>query len=241
MLITTLGFLRDAYWHYEDILLKWLRQIPYLKEYTEERVSSRITLFLIIMGAFACINELYITIEMTFIQKETYEELRRRKLNETLKDHRVVLDDSYHGREFLDEKTGIVIEEFESREKFFSKPVHVAHLYANCRVLDGSDEARSLGQLLNFHIEFSPEEFEDQRRPEFGTSLKVLRRRLYHLFKDTEIFRTLAADKGTDFTVSKSVKIYNTFDEELPTNLDDVQLCFLKIETGDTINCKFFV
>ncbi|AGO12718.1 AaceriADR247Wp [[Ashbya] aceris (nom. inval.)] len=233
--------LAQLFWKCDDMLLHWIRDVKFLRTYTADNVSARITLFLCAMGLFALINELYITVEMSFVQKETYEELRQRKLEEALKTHRMVLDDSYHGKEYLDEKTGLVIEEFESREKFFAKPVHVAHLYVECRVLDSSAGERPIFDAFTYHIEFSPEEYESELRPEFGTALRVLRRRLYHLFKDTDAYRDLAAKRQVQFTVSNGVRLYNSLDEVLPQEFDDVQLCFLKMETGDTIRCDYIV
>ncbi|AMD21757.1 HFL099Cp [Eremothecium sinecaudum] len=229
----------DKYWHYEGQLLDWTRKIPFLQQYTNNPISSRITLFLLLMGSLAFVNELYITIEMAFVQKETYQELRQRKLDEALRDHKLIVDDTFHGKEFLDEKSGIVIEEFESMANFFAKPVHVAHLFVRCTVKSSSINESDLPGEMTFHVEFSPEEYEMQRRTEFGTSLEVLRRKLYHLFKDTDSYRRLEKDHNVSFSISKNVKIFNTFDEELNTDLDDIQLCFLKLETGDTICCEF--
>ncbi|AAS52167.1 ADR247Wp [Eremothecium gossypii ATCC 10895] len=229
------------FWKCDAVLLQWIRDVKFLRTYTADDTGARITLFLCVMGLFALVNELYITVEMSFVQKETYEELRQRKLEEALKTHRMVLDDSYHGKEYLDEKTGLVIEEFENREKFFAKPVHVAHVYVESRVLDSSAGERPIFDAFTYHIEFSPEEYESERRPEFGAALRVLRRRLYHLFKDSDTYRELAAKRQLQFTVSNGVRVYNSLGETLTADFDDVQLCFLKMETGDTIRCDYIV
>lgn len=233
----------NGYLHYESKAIDILSRIGFLEEYMNDPISARITLFLIAVGTLAFINELYITIEMSFLQKETYRELNKSKLDESLKSHRMLLDDDFHSREILDEKSGIVIEEFEAREKFFAKPVHVAHLYVECDVIRHDNDSLLLSKPLKFHIEFSPEEYEHEKRPEFGCKLSVLRRKLYHFFKETNIYNDLVEDKGDDFqfTVSNNVTIYNRRGEPLPASVDSIQLCFLKIETGDTIKCKFVI
>lgn len=229
------------YLNYEQILLEWISSIDQLKNYTKEPVSARITLFLMIMGTFAFFNELYITIEMSFLQKETYQELNNNKLDQSLKGHRMIWDDSYHGREWFDEKSGIVIEEFESKEKFFSKPVHVAHIYVKCNV-QNEGKTNYLVKPMKFHVEFSPEDFEYEKRPEFGCNLSVLRTKLYYFFKETLIYQEITSKRpDLKFTISQNVQIYNKMDELLTTEFDSIQLCFLKMETGDIIECNFVI
>lgn len=228
----------ERYFELESRIIERLGRTPYIHQFVHDSVSGRITLFLMVVGTMALINELYITIEMTFLQKETYEELNKGYIDESLKLHRMIVQDDYHSREYLDEKSGIVIEEFEARDKFFAKPVHVAHLYVRGNVLLKSKPV--LEKPLRFHIEFSPEDYEDEKRPEFGCRLRVLRTKLYHFFKDSNLYHELVTDDNS-FTVSKSVKIYNTLKEPLPCNIDDIQLCFLKMETGDTIECDFVI
>lgn len=228
----------ERYFALESRAIDQLSRLPYVKQFIHDKISGRITLFLLVVGTMAFINELYITIEMTFLQKETYEELNKGYIDESLKLHRMIVQDNYHSREYLDEKSGIVIEEFEDRDKFFAKPVHVAHLYALCNVVRNGEPI--LEKPLRFHIEFSPEDYEDEKRPEFGCRLRLLRTKLYHFFKDTQLFQDLV-DKPESFTVSEGVKIYNKMQEPLPCIIDDVQLCFLKIETGDTIKCDMII
>lgn len=230
--------LSEKYFEFEANIIDRLARTPYVHQFVHDKISGRITLFLMVVGTMALINELYITIEMTFLQKDTYEELNKGYIDESLKLHKMIVDDKYHSREYTDEKSGIVIEEFEDRDKFFAKPVHVAHLYVMCNVLQ--DGKKLLEKPLQFHIEFSPEDYEDEKRPEFGCRLRVLRTKLYHFFKDTELFDELVKDPK-NFTVSRGVNIYNTLKEPLPCEIDEVQLCFLKIETGDTIECNFVI
>lgn len=226
----------EKYWLIEERLIAKLATFDYTSDFIHDKISGRITLYLLLIGFIALINELYITIDMSLIQKETYNELNTGKIDESLKLHRMLISDEYHGKEYLDAKSGIVIEEFESRDKFFAKPVHVSQLFVDAMVtVDGKPV---LEEPLHYHIEFSPEEYELEKRPEFGCNLKVLRVKLYHLFKDSQMYHEFASDK---FTISKSVEIYNKQGELLPTTVDDVQLCFLKIETEDVITCNFIL
>ncbi|CCE64051.1 hypothetical protein TPHA_0G02150 [Tetrapisispora phaffii CBS 4417] len=226
----------DNYFEYETRIIDYLNTAPYVHQFIHDKLSGRITLFLIVVGIMAFINELYITIEMSFLQKETYEELEKGKIDESLKLHRMLIQDDYHSKEYLDKKSGIIIEDFEDRDKFFAKPVHVAHLYVECNVIRNGKELLSVP--YRFHLEFSPEEFEDEKRPEFGCTLRVLRTKVYHLFRDSELYKELNGESELNITVSKNVKIYNTLSDVLPTSIDDIQLCFLKIQTGDHIKAE---
>ncbi|EDO16966.1 hypothetical protein Kpol_1041p24 [Vanderwaltozyma polyspora DSM 70294] len=233
-----MGF-ANTYFEYETKIIAWLGTLPYVHQFIHDPISGRITFFLIVVGTMAFINELYITIEMSFLQKETYEELEKGHIDESLKLHRMIVQDDFHSKEYMDDKSGIIIEEFEEREKFFAKPVHVAHVYVICDVLQNNENV--LTKPFKFHLEFSPEEFENEKRQEFGCNLRVLRTKLYHLFKDTELYHELNEGNKYDFTVSQSINIYNTVDDLLPTSIDDIQLCFLKIQTGDQIKCEFLL
>ncbi|SCU92534.1 LAFA_0F11232g1_1 [Lachancea sp. 'fantastica'] len=244
------GALLTKYLDFECKAIGLLRRFPFMHEYTNDPTSARITLFLTTVGLMALVNEFYITIEMSLLQKKTYDDLNNAPLDvESLRNHPLVIDDEFHGKEWLDEKSGIVIEEFETLNRFFAKPVHVSHLYVECSVIEEDSSENSekvLSEPFIFHLEFSPEEWELEKRPEFGCILETLRRKLYHFFKDSHLHEEYVV-RGREvgvyepFTLSNSVRIYNIMQELLPTTVDDVQLCFLKMETGDTIKCKFVV
>ncbi|CCD26461.1 Erg29p NDAI_0H02870 [Naumovozyma dairenensis CBS 421] len=243
-----MNLLCDKYLKLESEAITWLSRQPYVHQFIhDDRISGRITLYLIIIGFVAFCQELYITIEMSLLQKETYDALNNGKIDESLRLHRMLINEEFHSHEYLDEKNGIVIEEFEDRDKFFSKPVHVSSLYINCYVVERKNGDSILDKPFKFHIEFSPEDFENEKRVEFGCSLKLLREKLYYLFKDSEIYHELMKDRKEngkrekEFTISNGVEIYNRNDEILPHSVDDIQLCFLKLETNDTIRCNFIL
>lgn len=235
-----MSWLIDKYLAFEEPLLDRLAHTTYVHHFIHDKISARITLFLMVMGSIAIVNEINITCKMARATKETSEELNKGYIDESLKLHRLIISDDYHSREYLDEKSGIVIEEFEDREKFFAKPVHVAHLYVECNCVETKDGPPLLEKPLLFHLEFSPEEYEGEKRQEFGARLRVLRKRLYHLFKDSKLFEELVKDKER-FAIGGNVRVYNAQDELLPVSTDEVQLCFLKMETGDTIRCDFLI
>lgn len=222
----------------EDKLLNILHKYEITNQFMHDKLSSRITLYLIIIGLIAFLNELYISIDMIFIQKQTYNELNEGSITEGLKLHKVLINDpTYHSKEYMDQVNGIIIEEFEDWDKFCSKPVHVSQLFVECNII--KDGKMLLSKPIKYHIEFLPEEFDDEKRTEFGCSLHVLRVKLYHLFKDSDWYNELVDSDDKKFTISENVKVYNTQNELLPVEYDDIQLCFLKMETNNTIKCEF--
>lgn len=224
----------------EDKLLNILHRYEITNQFMHDKLSSRITLYLIIIGLIAFLNELYISIDMIFIQKQTYNELNEGSITESLKLHKVLINDpTYHSKEYKDQVNGIIIEEFEDWDKFCSKPVHVSQLFVECNII--KDGKTLLSKPIKYHIEFLPEEFDNEKRIEFGCSLHVLRVKLYHLFKDSDWYSELVDSNDKKFTISENVKIYNTQNELLPVEYDDIQLCFLKMETNNTIRCEFIL
>ncbi|CAB4254468.1 similar to Saccharomyces cerevisiae YMR134W Protein of unknown function that may be involved in iron metabolism [Maudiozyma barnettii] len=227
------------YFEIENHLINVLKTAPYIHQFIHgDPISGRITLYLIILGGFALIQEIWVSIEMTLLQKETYDELNVGRIDEGIKLHRMILSDEYHSKEYKDEQSGIIIEEFEDMDKFFAKPVHVSDIFVHGYIIVNGQQI--LDTPLKYHVEFSPEDFESEKRQDFGCSLHVLRLKLYHLFKDSTFYKEYNKNSNP-FTISGNVKIYNKFGEKLEVNLDEVQLCFLKIETGDTIKCDFII
>lgn len=240
--IQTMGNFTDRiirqYFAIETSMIDILRTTPYVHQFIHgDPLSGRITLYLLILGGMALIQEMWVTIEMSILQKETYDELNLGRIDEGIKLHRILMSDEFHLKEYKDEKSGIIIEEFEDMDKFFAKPVHVSNIFVDGFVIVNGKQI--LNKPLRYHIEFSPEDFENELRQDFGCSLRVLRLKLYHLFKDSDLYNEYSSNKN--FTISGNVRIYNKQGEILETNIDDIQLCFLKIETGDRIKCEFII
>lgn len=217
----------NGYWEFEKILITKLKNTPYVRKfiYEDNIISCRITLYLLIIGMMAIINEVYINIEMIMIQKQTYEELDKGYIDENYKLIKILKSDDYHSKEFYDERQGIIFEEFEDKDKFFAKPVHVSEINVKCHIIN-------YNKIIKFHLEFTPEEFEEEKRIEFGCNLYNLKLRLLHLIEDSDII-----DDSKKKINMNNIKVYNHNNEELDKRYDSIQLCFLKIETGDTIRC----
>ncbi|CCH59693.1 hypothetical protein TBLA_0B08770 [Henningerozyma blattae CBS 6284] len=236
----------EKYLELEEKLILKLSDTWYIRNfiYSENKLSGRITLYLLILGIIAFINELYINIEMIFISKSTYEELDKGFIDHSSKLHKLLNSEEYHSREYYDDKQGIIIEEFEERSKFFAKPIGISHLSVECQLKD-KNGVELLNKPIKYYIEFLQQEYEEDLEKmglklEFGCTLNFLRQQLYHLFKDSDIYEEFfSGDGAKNFSISKSLEIRNRGDEVLDNHLDGVQLCFLKIHDGDTIKCDF--
>lgn len=239
---TTITFL-EKYLQWEQLQIDKISNWSLTKNLVHDKLSGRITLYLIVLGILATVQELYISIEMIFFTNQTYNILNVGHWDDSLKLQKMLLDnDSFHPTEFYDLKRQIIVETMEPHNMFHMKPVHVSQLYVNCFIESNENQTDFENEILfKFNIEFSPDEFEETKRPEFGCTLKNLRIKLYHLIKDSQWFIDLI-EEGTlteqNFTISNNVKIFNKYDELLNSKkFDEIQLCFLKIETGDTIRC----
>lgn len=117
--------------------------------------------------------------------------------------------------------------EMPGKEYFVDTPVHCAHVYVEAHAtLDGHPH---LAKPLKYHVEFSPEEYDD-RNPDLGSTLGFLRKKLYHLFKDSAIYDDIG--QGRRFTLD-NVDIYNNKGELITQ--DDKPLCLQNVETGNKI------
>lgn len=233
----------ETYLKWEQLQIDKLSKWSVSEKLIHDKLSGRITLYLIILGILAAIQELYISIEMIFFTKQTYNILNIGHWDDSLRLQKMLLNnDSFHPTEFYDLKRKIIVETMEPHSMFHMKPVHVSQLNVVCYIEKSQKIGNEQNELLfKFNIEFSPDEFEDTKRPEFGCTLQNLRTKLYHLIKDSDWFHQSMNDDD-NFTISKNIKIYNKFDELLNSEkFDSIQLCFLKMETGDTIRCNIVV
>ncbi|CCK70476.1 Erg29p KNAG_0E02150 [Huiozyma naganishii CBS 8797] len=233
-----------SYWNkylvFESGLINKLSKVHYINQFIhDDKISGRITLYLLVVGTFALLQEIYISIEMYWLSRGTYNEINLNQIDnaESFKLYQILMSDDYHSKEYKDLKSGIMVEEFESRENFYKKPVFVSQISVNTHIVDG-DGRPLIADPIKYHLEFLPSDYDNERRVEFGCSLNVLRTKLYHLVKDSPMYHEL---KMEDFRISNHVHIYNKFGELLTPDMDRLQLCFLKMETGDTIKCDIIV
>ncbi|XBW35061.1 hypothetical protein QEN19_000624 [Hanseniaspora menglaensis] len=216
--------------------------VPFLKLYLYDNISTRITLLLIFLGALAIINELFITIDMFFLSRSTYQELKKVTNLEDLLNHELLTDPKYFAKEIENGN-----EEFETMEHFFKKPVHVSHVSVFCALINGKDRFQPImDRPLKFTFEFTPEDFENSKySQDYGCDLYHLKLKIYHFFKDSSIYKELI-EKGEfdldNFTLSKNIFLYNPMDELMDNEkLNQLPLCFLKIETGDRLKCELIL
>lgn len=224
----------------EEKIVQFLgHHVPFLKNYMYDKISTRITLFLIFLGILAIINELFITIDMFFLSRSTYQELKKVTNLEDLLNHELLNDPKYFAKELENGN-----EEFETMEHFFKKPVHVSHVSVYCALINGKDRYQPImDRPLKFTFEFTPEDFVNSKYSEdYGCNLYHLKLKIYHFFKDSNVYKELREKNEFDldnFTVSKNIFLYNPMDELMDNpKLDQLPLCFLKIETGDRLKCE---
>lgn len=128
--------------------------------------------------------------------------------------------------------------EIPGKEYFIDKPVHCAHLYVNGYVIGNGDLNKKilLSKPLKYHLEFSPEDFENTGYdPELGSTLGFIRKKLYFLFKDSPFFEKLDDEQQKNYKIS-DVLIYLK-DKELKE--DKKPLCLLGVETGFRLNVYY--
>lgn len=224
----------------EEKVVQFLAQhVPFLKNYMYDKISTRITLFLLFLGILAVINELFITIDMFFLSRSTYQELKKETNLENLLNHELLNDPKYFARQIENGN-----EEFETMENFFKKPVHVSHVSVYCALINGNDRYTPIiDKAIKYTFEFTPEDFENSKySKDYGCDLYHLKLKIYHFFKDSKIYQELKEKNEFDldsFTLSKSIFLYNPMDELMDSEkLNQLPLCFLKIETGDRLKCE---
>ncbi|KAH3679338.1 hypothetical protein WICMUC_001078 [Wickerhamomyces mucosus] len=122
-----------------------------------------------------------------------------------------------------------IIDLNKDEQIFIDKPIHVAHITAYCKIYQRD---QFLKDTLKFKIEFSPEDYDYEDDDELGSTLALLKRKLYHLFKVSNIYE---AYDIKDFTIN-DVEIYHG--NGLLTD-NDKALCLLGVQTGDIVKVKF--
>lgn len=127
--------------------------------------------------------------------------------------------------------------ELPGKEYFIDKPVHCAHVYIDGHVIKkfNLNDKILLKTPLKYHIEFAPEDFENNKDPELGSTLGFTRTKLYFLFKDSSFFESLNQQEQKNYKIS-DVLIYLK-DKELKE--DSKALCLHGVETGFKLDVYF--
>lgn len=151
--------------------------------------------------------------------------------------------------------------EYHAKDIFTEVPVHCAHVYVRLNVSnedkskkldeyyelkqnskynilnwkcmsDKKDEAFINEEFIKYHFEFSPEDFEMNEEPEFGSTISHLRSKILDLFKSSKVFAKFVGDQNLE-----DVLIFNKHSEKITSDKDNEYLVRCSIETGDIIDC----
>lgn len=152
--------------------------------------------------------------------------------------------------------------EYHAKEIFKEIPIHCAHVYVRLNAVDAKDLEKlheyynmkqdckynllrwkdlneqggrlfKLKKFIRYHFEFSPEDFEMNETPEFGSTIGHLRSKILQLFEKSNIYQEYH-DKSYN---TRHILIFNNNDEEISYEQDLNYLSKLQIETGQVIDC----
>lgn len=152
--------------------------------------------------------------------------------------------------------------EYHAKDIFPDVPVHCAHIYVRLNIADKSsiEEVRKyylsklqftfnllnwkrinefgsrifkLKKFIRYHFEFSPEDFENNPEPEFGSTVEHLRKKTLDLFLSSPVY----SKYHPSHTISPDdVFIVNNKNEEVPESHNKTYLSMIHIETGNVID-----
>lgn len=157
--------------------------------------------------------------------------------------------------------------EYHAKDIFKEIPVHCAHVYVRLNLVSKDnmdklqnyyndkkksklstlywrelnklgDEIFLLDKFVKYHFEFSPEDFEMNDEPEYGSTIHHLRTKILRLFNESEIYAKYNGDKFVD---PSSVLVFNTKNDELTAKFDKKYLVHCNIETGNIVDCIIVV
>lgn len=152
--------------------------------------------------------------------------------------------------------------EYHAKDIFKEIPVHCAHVYIRLNVAqkknlpkieqyyellknsklnllnykamnDIKKQAFDLKDFVKYHFEFSPEDFEKNKKPEYGSTIDHLRLKTFNLFNSSDLYKPFK----NEFLSKGNVFIYNKYGEKIGRDEDFDYLVKCGIETGDTIDC----
>ncbi|CCH43471.1 hypothetical protein BN7_3021 [Wickerhamomyces ciferrii] len=128
--------------------------------------------------------------------------------------------------------------ELPGKEFFIDKPVHCAHVYVDGYVITNGEINNKiiLSKPLNYHLEFTIEDFENNKDPELGCTLEFTRKKLYFLFKDSSIFQEKLSLKQQENYKINDVLVYH---KNKLLKDDNKALCLLGVETGNRLKVYY--
>lgn len=157
--------------------------------------------------------------------------------------------------------------EYHAQDIFKEVPIHCAHVYVrvNFTKKENEDKVRELYQIkkknrynvmewtvpksteremfllkdfVKYHFEFSPEDFEENPDPEFGSTIEHLRKRVLTTVTTSPVYEKYLKD----LTVTHNdVVVFNNKYDEVKKELDKAYLSKIHIETGNIIDCVVLI
>lgn len=152
--------------------------------------------------------------------------------------------------------------EYHAKDIFTEVPIHCAHVSVRVNIIDQENKLKlhdyyqlkqsskynpliwnrlnQLGQeifklkkFVKYYYEFSPEDFEMNEEPEFGSTIEHLRNKTLNLFRESELYKEYHCH---DLTIA-NVLVFNNRDEEVKESENMNYLSKCNIETGNVIDC----
>lgn len=148
--------------------------------------------------------------------------------------------------------------EYHAKDIFTEVPVHCAHVYVRVNVAtdkkvvslyydmkqsctynilnwrrlnEHGQDVFKLGRFVKYHFEFSPEDFEKNPEPEFGSTILHLRQKVLDTFLESLVF----SEYHGAYT-SSDVMLFNNKNSEVGTENNETYLSKIHIETGDVVD-----
>lgn len=158
--------------------------------------------------------------------------------------------------------TGIYLHLWEHHAKHIFKeiPVHCAHVYidVNFASADSIRENRlacashkskpnhlikamhkasafKFPGMVRYHLEFSPDDFENNMDPDLGSTIGHLREKILKLAQGSEYFSTVIGNLNE--LTTEAVCIFDRKNNEIPPEKNDAYLVHCNIETGNKVTC----
>ncbi|CAI5759108.1 unnamed protein product [Candida verbasci] len=154
--------------------------------------------------------------------------------------------------------------EYHAKDVFTEIPIHCAHLYIRLNIINSNiidklidyysikqkskfnpyywNQLNSLGndifkldKFLKYYFEFSPEDFEMNKQPEYGSTIEHLRNKTLKLFIESSELSKKYENENEKLTID-NVLIFNNKNEIVPSSKNDEYLSKCNIETGNVID-----
>lgn len=149
--------------------------------------------------------------------------------------------------------------EYHAKDIFKEVPVHCAHVYIDVNLALQSDRAKvatyytrtarstqnaeksvlKLSQPVRYHLEFGPDDFEDNNNPDLGSTVSHLRGKVLSMVRDSDMHASLIPEPNA--LAADSVLIFTRKNIEIKAQQDEQYLVKCGIETGHLIHCVVLV